>query len=220
MTTEPTISEQVDLMMEGMAAHAPAEVLAAFGTELAALDTAGVPTGTAGVGTTMPDGTVLDTDGAPTTLHSVLGNHPAVVVFYRGAWCPYCNIALKTYQEQLVPALTVQGIQLVAISPQKPDGSLSMKQAHALTFKVLSDPGNTIAGALGILSGPTEDVKAAQTTLGLDLAEVNADGTYGLPMPTVLVVDGAGVIRWIDIHPNYSTRTEPASILAAVAELL
>lgn len=81
---------------------------------------------------------------------------------------------------------------------------------------MLSDPGNQIAGQLGILTGPTEAVAAAQAQLGLDLAQVNADGTRGLPMPAVVIVDAAGVIRWIDVHPNYATRTEPGDILSAL----
>jgi len=105
---------------------------------------------------------------------------------------PYCNLALRTYQEKLVPQLAQRGVALVAISPQKPDGSLSTQELKELTFTVLSDPGNQIARGLGVLTAPGDEVRAAQQRLDLDLSEANADGTPGLPMPTVVIVDSTG----------------------------
>jgi peroxiredoxin len=105
----------------------------------------------------------------------------------------------------------------VAICPQTPDGSLSTRETKELTFTVLSDPGNQIAGQLGILTGPSECVRAAQLQLGLDLTKVNADGTTALPMPTVIIVDSARVIRWMDARADYTTRTEPDQVLQAIA---
>jgi peroxiredoxin len=171
-------------------------------------------------GTRLPDGELLDVAGQPATLADTLGGKPAVIVFYRGAWCPYCNIALRTYQAQLVPVLTARGISLIAVSPQTPDGSLSTKEKKELTFTVLSDPGNRIARQLGILTAPSDGVQAANLQLGLDLTQVNADGTTGLPMPTVLITDAAGVIRWIDAHRDYTTRTEPGQILQAITQTI
>ncbi len=215
-TTQPTIAEQSAAVSAGAATQLPPEVLAAFGAEQADLDAAGVPAGVAVPGVPMPDGALLDAHGAATTLAAARDGRPAVVVFYRGAWCPYCNLTLRTYQQELVPVLEKQGVGLIAVSPQKADGSLSVQEANELTFAVLSDPGNGIAGQLGILTAPGEDVRAAQGALGLDVAAVNADGTHTLPMPTVAVVDARGTLRWIDVHPNYTTRTEVAEILAAV----
>ena len=143
----------------------------------------------------------------------------SVLVFYRGAWCPYCNIALSAYQEQLVPQLTGRGIRLVAVSPQKPDGSLTMQQKHSLAFTVVSDPGNAIATRLGILTRPSQEARAAQLQLGLDLAGVNADGTVNLPMPATVILDAARTVRWIDVHPDYSTRTEPWQVFDALDHL-
>ncbi len=139
-----------------------------------------------------------------------------MVVFYRGAWCPYCNIALKTYQDQLLPQLNEHGVALVAISPQKPDGSLSMQQKNALAFPVMSDPDNVLADQLGILTTPSAQAQAAQAQLGLDVAAANADGTPTLTMPTIVVIDADHTIRWIDVHPDYTNRTEVADIINAL----
>jgi peroxiredoxin len=217
MTTQtPSIGEQTQAFMAGPAAAMPTEVMDIFAAEQVSLDAAGVPTGVSGPGGLMPDGELLDVHGAATSLAQVRAGRPAVVVFYRGAWCPYCNIALRNYQAELAPALADRGFVMIAVSPQKPDGSLSATQINELTYAVVSDPGNQLASALGILTEPSPQATAAQQKLGLDLAEHNADGGLTLPMPTTVVVDAIGVIRWIDVHPNYTTRSEVPDILAAV----
>jgi peroxiredoxin len=218
MTSPSTITESVAQMHAAMAAEPPNETMGAFRreqAELAARATAGV----AAVGTVLPDAELLDVDGAVTTLSAAVGGGTSVLVFYRGAWCPYCNIALSAYQAQLLPELTDRGIRLIAISPQKPDGSLTMQQKHGLTFTVVSDPGNTIASRLGILTRPSEEAHAAQLELGLDLTSVNADGTDTLPMPATVILDADRTVRWIDVHLDYSTRTEPGEVIGALGRL-
>ena len=220
MTTTSTIAEQVADYHRASAGQLPAEVAGAFAAEQRALAAAGEPSGLVQPGTRLPDGELLGVAGQPATLAETLSGKPAVIVFYRGGWCPYCSIALRTYQAQLVPPLAERGISLIAISPQAPDGSLSTKEAKELTFTVLSDPGNQIAGQLGILTAPSDGARAAQLQLGLDLTQVNADGTTGLPMPTVVIAGADGVIRWIDVHLDYTTRTEPGQVLQAVTETI
>jgi len=220
MTTTSTIAEQVADYHRASAGQLPAEVAGAFAAEQRALAAAGEPSGLVQPGTRLPDGELLGVAGQPATLAETLSGKPAVIVFYRGGWCPYCSIALRTYQARLVPALAERGISLIAISPQAPDGSLSTKEAKELTFTVLSDPGNQIAGQLGILTAPSDGARAAQLQLGLDLTQVNADGTTGLPMPTVVIADADGVIRWIDVHRDYTTGTEPGQVLQAVTQTI
>jgi peroxiredoxin len=214
-TTQPTIAEHAAALDATLATRVPAEILNVFGAERARLGATGLPDTVPAPGMAMPDGDVLDAHGNPTTLSAVLAGRPAVVVFYRGAWCPYCNLALRTYEQQLVAPLGERGISLVALSPQKPDGSLTIRETNELTFDVLSDPGNGIAGRLGILITHGDDVHAAQAARGVVVAERNTDSTATIPMPTTVLVDETGTIRWIDVHPDFSTRTEPAEILAA-----
>jgi peroxiredoxin len=211
-----TIAEQVSNLVQTTAAQPPNKVMSAFTREQAGLAAQGVPDGVISVGATLADAELLDPHGATTTLYEALGDQAAVLVFYRGGWCPYCNIALNTYQAELVPELTRRGLALVAISPQTPDGSLSTRQKGELAFTVLSDPGNQIAKAIGILTAPTAEARAAQLELGLDLTAVNADGTIEVPMPTTILIDAEHVVRWIDVHPDYTTRSEPHQILAAL----
>jgi peroxiredoxin len=218
MTSPSTIAERAAQMHATMAADPPAEPMGAFAREQAEL-AASSPAGIAPVGTVLPDAELLDVHGTATTLYAAAGSGASVLVLYRGAWCPYCNIALSAYQAHLLPQLTERGIPLVAISPQKPDGSLTMQEKHSLAFVVVSDPGNTVAGRLGILTRPSPEARAAQLHLGLDLTGVNADGTVTLPMPAIVILGADRTVRWIDVHPDYSTRTEPQQIIDALDHL-
>jgi peroxiredoxin len=219
MTTSSTITERVTQMQTAMSAQPSNEVMGAFTREQAELAAGGVPAGVAAAGTVLPDAELLDVNGAATTLSEVADGGTSVLVFYRGAWCPYCNIALSAYQEQLLPELNARGIKLIAISPQKPDGSLTMQQKNDLAFTVVSDPGNTIAARLGILTRPSQEARAAQLQLGLDLTAINADGTDTLPMPSTVILDAGRGVRWIDVHPDYTTRTETQQVIDALDAL-
>lgn len=214
--SDQTFTARFAELEANLAEKLPADASAAFTAERAQLDAAGLPAGIAVAGRPMPDASLLDAHGNPTTLAQTIAGGPAVVVFYRGAWCPFCNLALRIYEQDLLPGLSERGVTLVAISPQRPDGSLTMQQTNELSYAVLSDPGNRIATELGILAPANDGARAAQVGLGVDVAASNADGTPTLPMPTVVVVD-QGRIAWIDVHPNYATRTESAEILAAVS---
>ncbi|GAA2059347.1 peroxiredoxin-like family protein [Williamsia deligens] len=216
---QDSMTDRLTATLDGSRTQFPAEVTAAFDADRAALDAAGVPSDVAAIGTTIPDADVLTVHGSQTRLSDEIGDRPAVLVFYRGAWCPYCNIALRAYQQELVPALADRGVTLIALSPQKPDGSLSAQEAAELTFSVLSDPGNSVARSLGIIAPTNPDALAAQRQLGLDVTELNDDGTADLPFPTVVVLDRSRTVQFIDVHPNYTTRTESSEILAAVDAL-
>jgi peroxiredoxin len=127
-----------------------------------------------------------------------------VVVFYQGRGAPTATLRYVPTKPNWRPALDDLGFAMIAVSPQKPDGSLTAAETNQLTYTVVSDPGNQIASALGHLTEPSATAVAAQKKLGIDLAEHNADGGLTLPMPTTVIVDATGVIRWIDVHPNYT----------------
>jgi peroxiredoxin len=169
------------------------------------------------VGDTLASFTLRNAVGEPVSLDDLVATGPVVLVFYRGGWCPYCNLALRTYQRELLPQLDARGATLAAISPQTPDQSLSTAEKAALNFEVLSDPGSRLADRIGIAFEQAEEVLAAQRKLGLDLVQVNEEGSTELPMPTVLIVDPDRTVRFVEVHPDYTTRTEVADIIAALA---
>jgi peroxiredoxin len=189
----------------------------ATAAERARLRADGIPADVIARGTMLADATLIDPLGAETTLYQVIpAGQPAVVVFYRGAWCPFCNLTLRTYQDVLLPQLERRGVALVALSPQKPDGSLTMKQKHNLRFSVLSDPGLKLADQVGIVMNLREATRQAVIDAGLNFAATNVDGSPALPMPTVLLLDGDRVVRWIKVNPDWTDRAEPGEIVEAV----
>jgi peroxiredoxin len=171
------------------------------------------------VGDTLEPFTLDDATGKPVTLESLVETGPAVIVFYRGGWCPYCNLALRAYQREVLPELSGTGGRLVAISPQTPDQSLSTAEKAELEFTVLSDPGSRVAQRIGIAFQEVDEVLEAQRKLGLDLRQVNAEGSINLPRPTVLIVDADRTVRFVDVQPDFTARTEVADILAALTEM-
>ena len=199
--------------------HLPAEVAEVFEQSIRDLVDQGVPSDAVAVGDTLPSFTLSDATGTLVTLDQLVENGPAVIVFYRGGWCPFCNLALRTYQRELVPQLPNFAARLVAISPQDPDQSLSTVEKAELDFTVLSDPGSRVAQSVGIVFQQADDVLEAQRQLGLDLAAVNAEGATQLPRPTVLIVDRDRTVRFVDVQPDYTARTEVEDIVSALASL-
>jgi peroxiredoxin len=211
-----TIREQSEQLQAAAAERLPTEVLEVFDRSIQDLVDQGIPADSVKAGDILEPFTLDDANGVPVSLEQIVENGPAVIVFYRGGWCPYCSLALRTYQQELLPQLGAFGARLVAISPQSPDQSLSTVEKAALEFTVLSDPGSRLADRIGIAFEQADEVLAAQRKLGLDLTKVNAEGAVRLPRPTVLVIDQDCTVRFVDVQPAYTARTEVTDILAAL----
>ena len=215
----PTIREQSDQFKAVAAKRLAPEVLEVFDRSVMGFLAEGVPAEAVKAGDRIATFTLDDASGKQVSLDQLVDAGPAVIVFYRGGWCPYCNLALRTYQQELLPQLDAFGARLVAISPQTPDQSLSTAEKASLAFTVLSDPGSRVARAIGIAFQQSDEVLAAHRQLGLDLANVNAEGATYLPRPSVLIVDRSRTVRFVDVQPDYTARTEVADILAALGNL-
>jgi peroxiredoxin len=211
-----TIREQSAQLQAAAAERLPADVLEVFDRSIQRSVAQGVPADSIKAGDVLEPFILDDATGTPVSLDHIVEGGPAVIVFYRGGWCPYCNLALRTYQHELLPQLSSFGARLVAISPQSPDESLSTVEKAGLDFTVLSDPGSRLADHIGIAFEQADEVLAAQHTLGLDLAKANAEGATRLPRPTVLIVDQDRTVRFVDVQPDYTARTEVADIIASL----
>ncbi|OPF83741.1 alkyl hydroperoxide reductase [Streptomyces antioxidans] len=143
---------------------------------------------------------------------------PVVLTFYRGAWCPYCNMTLRSLQRHHKD-ITARGARLVAISPQRPDESLSQSQKHQLAFDVLSDIGSATARRYGLAFEVSEELAAHYARSGLDLERVNDGHARVLPIPATYVIDRSGTVRWAFVDTDFTVRAEPADILAALDAL-
>lgn len=170
------------------------------------------------VGAQAPRFTLPTATGQTLSLDDLLAEGPVVLTFYRGAWCPYCNIALLALQQHH-DAITARGARLVAVSPQIPDESLSLTEKHGLAFDVLSDVGSDTAKQYGLAFDLPDDLAAVYDKLGFDLQRVNGGHPRTLPLPATYVIDRDGVIRWAFADTDYTRRAEPADILAALDAL-
>ncbi|OKJ09215.1 peroxiredoxin-like family protein [Kitasatospora sp. CB01950] len=167
------------------------------------------------VGDRAPGFTLRSAAGRSVDLAELLADGPVVLTFYRGAWCPYCNIALRSLGEHH-EAVTARGARLVAVSPQNPDDSLTLAEKHELAFDVLSDPGCDTAKQYGLAFDVPDALAAVYTRMGIDLDRYHAGHPRTLPIPATYVIDRAGTIRWAFVDPDYITRAEPADVLAAL----
>lgn len=167
------------------------------------------------VGAMAPAFELPDATGHMKSLQSMLASGPVVVTFYRGAWCPFCNIQLHEYQEAL-PEITAAGGQLVAISPQMPDGSLSTAEKDGLQFAVLSDQGNTVARSFGVAYKLPADLVAAYKPM---LTKANGGDGDELPLASTFVIDRSGKVAYAFVDPDFRKRAEPADVVAALKQL-
>ena len=152
------------------------------------------------------------------SLKDELARGPVVLTFYRGIWCPFCNLALQTYQRAL-GEIKARGASLIAISPQTPDNTLSMKEKNALEFEVLSDPGSKVAAQYKLaFTTPPAHIKVLEQ-FDMSLTKVNGDDSNLIPLPATYIIRRDGIIAWAHIDPNYRIRAEVSDLLAMLDKL-
>ena len=166
-------------------------------------------------GDTAPPFVLNDPDGRPISSAGLLAQGPLVVGFYRGFWCPYCNMELQALQAAL-PAFRELGANLVAISPQTAVNSRKSRRTNGLDFLILSDPGNATAAAFGLRFALPDYLIKLYKSLKNDLPAFNGDTSWTLPMPGRFVISRDAVIRYAEVNPDYTHRPEPADVLLAL----
>ena len=166
-------------------------------------------------GDRLPDFALSDPDGNKVTSVDLLKKGPLVISFYRGVWCPYCNMELQALQETL-PQFQELGASLVAISPQNPVNSRKSVRQNSLSFPILSDPNNTVASAFGLRFEMPDYLIELYKSLKNDLPAFNGDPSWTLPMPARYVVGQDGIILYAEVNPDYTRRPEPEDMLPAL----
>ena len=167
------------------------------------------------VGDRAPDFRRPAARGGDIALQQLLADGPVVLVFYRGAWCPYCNLQLAAFQAAL-DDITAAGAQLVAISPQTPDASLTHAEREGLRFFVLSDLGNRVARDYGLVFKQAETSTEVGREVGLELADYNGDSSHELPAASTFVISADGTVRFSSISGDYRWRVGPEEVLAVL----
>ena len=197
---------------------APPEVVAVFHRSTAELIASGQAARALKVGDRAPAFRLPDSEGATVTSAELLANGPLVVTFYRGAWCPYCNMDLQAI-EAAASQIRSLGASLVAISPQTPASSSKSQRDNALSFPILSDHGGEIAAAFGLRWRVQEELKAVMTAFKVDLAVFNGEPSWTLPMPARYVIAPDGVIAYSEVNPDYTRRPDPSELLPILQRL-
>ncbi|RYB03102.1 peroxiredoxin-like family protein [Lichenibacterium ramalinae] len=162
-----------------------------------------------------PDFTLSDPDGRPVSSADLLARGPLVVSFYRGVWCPYCNMELQALQAAL-PRFEALGAALVAISPQTAPNSRKSVRQNDLGFPILSDPHNDVAAAFGLRFAMPDELVDLYKGLKNDLPAFNGDASWTLPMPGRFVIAQDGTVLYAEVNPDYTRRPEPDDMLPAL----
>ncbi|HTV39185.1 MAG TPA: peroxiredoxin-like family protein [Candidatus Sulfotelmatobacter sp.] len=197
----------------------PKPALAVMDAETSRLAASNLAVRALKVGNTAPDFILPDAHGQLVRFHSLSRNGPVVVVFYRGGWCPYCNLYLRGFQRAL-PRLQELGAQMVAISPQLPDNSLSTQEMNQLAFPVLSDVGNKVARQFGIVFELSRELLELYRQFGHPLEKANGvGGGKELPVPATVLVDRKGIIRLAHVDADYTRRLDPEDVIETLKML-
>ena len=172
------------------------------------------------VGQPSPGFTLPDAFGNEVSLKTLLSQGPVVISFYRGEWCPYCNIELRGLQEAL-PKMRELGASLIAISPEKPDHGIVATENNKLTFPVLSDFGNKVARQFGIVFQVGQELREfSKNVFKNDITLRNGEQSHELPAPATYVLDAKGVIHFAHVDVDYMTgRAEPEAVVAALEKI-
>lgn len=219
MANHTSLAEQLAAYQAGFKQRVAPERAAMMEAATADLRATGIEAQALRVGARAPELTLPDALNQPIRLSALWQAGPLVLIFYRGGWCPYCNLELRAWQQHL-PALEQLGSQLVAVSPQTPDNSLSTAEKNELAFPVLSDSALHAATAFGIAFELPAELIELYSRVGNDLPVLNGNGRWVLPLPATYVIDRDGRVVYAHVEADYRKRAEPSDVLAAVAEKL
>jgi peroxiredoxin len=199
--------------------NAPAAVHEPMRRATAELIASGAARDALKVGDKAPAFTLQDAEGNEVSSAALLKRGALVLTFYRGVWCPYCNLELQAIQEAL-PEIEGRGATVVAISPQTAANSRRSARDNKLDFAILSDPGNGVAAAFGLrFKLPDYLVALYRDGFKNDLAVVNGDASWTLPMPARFVIDQGGTIAYAEVNPDYTHRPDPSDLLPTLDRL-
>lgn len=211
------VRKELEEFREKSARSAPPDRIRAYEQGIEEVRKSGVLETALKVGDRAPDFELPDASGKKVKLSELIARGPVVVTWYRGGWCPYCNIALRGFHKSL-PEIRAAGASLVAISPETPDNTMSTAEKNHLDFEVLSDRGNKVAHVYGV-AYKIPRVIAEQFKGRLDLAKHNGDDSGTLPLGATYVIDREGIIRYAFVDVDYRKRAEPSDVLAALHRL-
>ncbi|MEM9107946.1 MAG: peroxiredoxin-like family protein [Pseudomonadota bacterium] len=213
-----TLQDQLDGFKAEFKKMAPAGAFDAFARSTQQLIDSGQAERAVKAGDMLPDFTLTDADRNEVSLKDLLAKGPVVLTFYRGVWCPYCNIELKALEE-VADKIRARGATLVAISMQGASDSRKSQKDNGLSFPILTDKNGELADKLGIRWSLQDYVIPVHDGFGVHLPRIHGDGQWNLPMPARYVVDTDGFVAYAEVNPDYTRRPEPADLFPVLDKL-
>lgn len=198
--------------------RAPPEALAVMHRATADLVASGQAQRALKIGDIAPEFSLADSEGRIVRSADLLGAGPLVIVFYRGVWCPYCNLDLAAVEAE-AETIRAAGASLVAISPQNALNSRKARVDHNLSFPILSDPHGDLAAKFGLRFRLPADLLQLYRGFGVDLSVFNGDDSGTLPMPARYIVGPDGVIVYAEVSADYTRRPDPSELLPTLQRL-
>jgi peroxiredoxin len=195
--------------------NVPPTVIATMHRATAELIASGAAARALKAGDKAPAFTLNDAEGQPVSSAKLLAKGPLVLSFYRGVWCPYCNMELQAL-EAIWPEFAALGASLAAISPQSAANSRKSVRQNGLSFPILSDTQNDVAAAFGLRFVLPDYLIELYKSLKNDLPAFNGDPSWTLPMPARYVIGQDDTILYAEVNPDYTRRPEPADMLPAL----
>ena len=178
----------------------------------------GIVQGAIQIGDTIPDFTLTNQEDVSVNLQQLLQNGPVVINFFRGKWCPYCNIELESLNEYQ-DAFAAEGATLLAIAPQASSFSKALVDEKKLNFDILEDKGNLYAEALGIKFTLPAYLCKIYSGFGIDLPAHNGDDSWTLPLSARIIIDQQGNVQYLATDPDYTQRPDPSVTLDSLRQL-
>ncbi|MGE6614161.1 peroxiredoxin-like family protein [Peribacillus sp. NPDC076916] len=212
-----TLLEEIKAYKEAFKQKAPEEKQKLMAQATKELEESGVAQGLK-EGNQVPDFKLPDATGKMVSITEELSKGPVILTFYRGGWCPYCNLELKAYQRELDSIKDV-GATLIAISPETPDASLSTKEKNELEFIVLSDEGNKVAEQFNLVFKMPDYLIEVYKDSRLDIVGHNGNDAWELPKPATFVIDQSGKIVFAEVDSDYTKRVEPSKVIEIVKNI-
>ena len=213
-----SLFEQIQELQREFMKQVPEEVAKVMQGATEKLVQSGIEQRSLKVGEKIPPFTLPNATGEMISSETLLARGPLVIDFYRGGWCPYCNLELKALQDALTD-IEAQGAQLVAISPNIPDESLNSIEKHALAYEVLSDIKNNVARQFGLVYVLDERLQGIYKEFGIDIPAMNNDESYEIPIPATYVIDKEGIVVSAFAEADYTKREEPSKVIETLKKI-
>lgn len=213
-----TLQEKLNGFKAQFVKQAPPGAVEAFAKSTQDLIDRGVAENALKAGAAAPDFALTDSDGNEVVLRELLAKGPVVLTFYRGVWCPYCNIDLQAIEE-VADEIRARGATLVAISMQGAADSRKSQRDNKLSFPILTDNAGELAEKFGIRWTLQDYAIKFHKMFKVELPVIHGDGEWNLPMPARYVIDTDGTIAYAEVNPDYTQRPEPNDLFPVLDQL-